>query len=411
MERKDQIKHAEQLINSGCSDELKKVLIKNFPELKESEDEGVKNAICKILWDNVPYDEAQKYIHFIETHTFVNSKEYENMKETCIFYLNLQKVHNTSNVSNIEKCIAWLEKQGESKNIDSDDLATLETWEDAIKENKEKWQLSDWFVEATSLLIQKVKRIENNENFNIKGSRTMLNACINVLREVGHSHLSDWLEKQGEPTIKKGKNYRCTKTHRYAGVDWIEGTKYYASDDYSLVNQGCDCYCPKYSKEKHNSLFEEVEYDECVEKQGEQKPAEWNDTDMNEARKDLISLCKDWERGEKTTLLPVVAVRARYFLEHLIEPQKPAEWSEEDEEMIQSLISDFSNAETNYAEVQKELNEKIAWLKSLRNRIVWKPSEEQMEALNQAIEDYSEPDESPIREGLESLRYRLMNLK
>ena len=80
-----------------------------------------------------------------------------------------------------------------------------------------------------------------------------------------------WLEKQGEQNYKiiKGKNYFCVKTHNYAGVKWIEGTKYYASDNYTLVNQGCEYYCPEYSKEEHNNLFEEVKYDGCVEKQGE----------------------------------------------------------------------------------------------------------------------------------------------
>lgn len=88
-----------------------------------------------------------------------------------------------------------------------------------------------------------------------------------------------WLEKQGESIkIKKGKNYLCTKTHKYAGVEWIEGVKYYSPEDYSLVNQGCTCYCPKYSKEEHNNFFKEVEHDGCPEKQSEQKPA-WNEED------------------------------------------------------------------------------------------------------------------------------------
>jgi len=82
----------------------------------------------------------------------------------------------------------------------------------------------------------------------------------------------EWLEKQGESIkIKKGKNYLCTKTHKYAGVEWIEGVKYYSPEDYSLINQGCTCYCPKYSKEEHNNFFKEAEYDGCLEKQGEQK--------------------------------------------------------------------------------------------------------------------------------------------
>jgi hypothetical protein len=80
------------------------------------------------------------------------------------------------------------------------------------------------------------------------------------------------IEKQSESIkIKKGKNYLCTKTHKYAGVEWIEGVKYYSPEDYSLVNQGCTCYCPKYSKEEHNNFFKEDEYNGCLENQGKPK--------------------------------------------------------------------------------------------------------------------------------------------
>lgn len=92
-----------------------------------------------------------------------------------------------------------------------------------------------------------------------------------------------WLEKQGESIkIKKGKNYLCTKTHKYAGVEWIEGVKYYSPEDYSLVNQGCTCYCPKCSKEEHNNFFKEVEYDGCLEKQGKKKPFDYENANIQQ---------------------------------------------------------------------------------------------------------------------------------
>ena len=70
----------------------------------------------------------------------------------------------------------------------------------------------------------------------------------------------NWLEKQSKQNYKiiKGRNYLCLKTHNYAGVEWIKDTKYYASDNNTLVNQGCEYYWPEYSKEEHNNLFEEV---------------------------------------------------------------------------------------------------------------------------------------------------------
>ena len=108
-----------------------------------------------------------------------------------------------------------------------------------------------------------------------------------------------------------------------------------------------------------------------LERQKDQKPAEWNDTDMKEARVSLISVCRDWERGEQTTLLPIAAVRARYFLEHLTEP-KPAEWSEEDKEMfriVSNRIEKFDEwaTEQGYPIDDPTMKQSpIAWLKSFR---------------------------------------------
>ena len=76
-----------------------------------------------------------------------------------------------------------------------------------------------------------------------------------------------WLEKQGESIkINRGKNYLCTKTHKYAGEEWREGIKYFAPEDYSLINQGCAYYCPSWSKEEHNNFFKEVGYAEVTPK-------------------------------------------------------------------------------------------------------------------------------------------------
>ena len=122
----------------------------------------------------------------------------------------------------------------------------------------------------------------------------------------------------------------------------------------------------------------------------EQKPAEWNDTDMKEARNDLISVCRDWEYGKQTTLLPIAAVRARYFLEHLNEP-KPA-WSEEDEKMLNGIIG-RGCSQIPFTEPGLR-GEQIDWLKnklkSLRPQPHWKPSEEQMAVLGRVVNTMSQ---------------------
>ena len=68
--------------------------------------------------------------------------------------------------------------------------------------------------------------------------------------------------------------------------------------------------------------------------------------------------------------------------------QKPAEWSEEDEHYFQNLImavdSTFGDGNTkNWLQNR---------LKSLRHKPHWRPSEEQMKALKEAVDEFWEAD-------------------
>lgn len=63
-------------------------------------------------------------------------------------------------------------------------------------------------------------------------------------------------------------------------------------------------------------------------------------------------------------------------------PQPKHEWSEEDEKFLKQAIE-----EMNYALNDKDLfyngtSPIVDWLKSIRNRITWKPTKEQMRALH-----------------------------
>ena len=64
---------------------------------------------------------------------------------------------------------------------------------------------------------------------------------------------------------------------------------------------------------------------------------------------------------------------------------KSAEWSEEDEENIESLILTLNEAMSKGISCEEEILDLEDWLKSLRPRPHWKPSEEQMDALDLAI--------------------------
>ena len=96
--------------------------------------------------------------------------------------------------------------------------------------------------------------------------------------------------------------------------------------------------------------------------------------------------------------------------------QKPAEWSEEDENNINSIISrlevDISYWESRSKIRTNEDKKLIDWLKSLRPQNTWKPSSEQMDALYTYIYNpqyFNSPD--PRMELVESLYNDLKKLK
>ena len=161
-----------------------------------------------------------------------------------------------------------------------------------------------------------------------------------------------------------------------------------------------------------NEAFEDgkKEVIEHPEKYGLQKPAEWSEDTIRKAVKEvgLTQHQIDWFKNN-------------------VFPPKP-EWSEEDEDMLNSCISSIEEAKENryaYRETDGDTSydHEISWLKSLRPQYHgdvtmteaykmgkeageashWKPSEEQMDALEAATVRYQST-------GLESLYEELKKL-
>ena len=67
---------------------------------------------------------------------------------------------------------------------------------------------------------------------------------------------------------------------------------------------------------------------------------------------------------------------------------KHAEWSEEDENHVKSILSTIECCKAQFSNVQavaESYNADIDWLKFIKERYTWKPSEEQMKALAEAL--------------------------
>lgn len=60
-------------------------------------------------------------------------------------------------------------------------------------------------------------------------------------------------------------------------------------------------------------------------------------------------------------------------------------WSEEDEGMLQTVINRLELSRNDYASEIPYVKRCVNWLKSLKERYTWKPSDEQMDALENTI--------------------------
>ena len=131
-----------------------------------------------------------------------------------------------------------------------------------------------------------------------------------------------------------------------------------------------------------------------LEKQGKQKPAEFDDT--NAKRMFIKALEMVEEQNNKGYKLTDCDKNSwwedfKAYTSCTIE-QKPYAWSEEDELITNKILCICSDFERSFkispasTKVIKEDVDKIDnWLKSLKDRFTWKPSDEQMNALNYVV--------------------------
>lgn len=126
-------------------------------------------------------------------------------------------------------------------------------------------------------------------------------------------------------------------------------------------------------------------YEEALERARKGMPMdevfpELKESEDERIRKALIEVFKKkLERGYEWVEYGIPNRSVLDWLEKQIE-QQPAEWSEEDERIMNNCIG-YIKASCLDA---NDLYECIDWLKSLRPQSHWKPSEEQMEALRAA---------------------------
>lgn len=225
-----------------------------------------------------------------------------------------------------------------------------------------------------------------------------------------------YLEKQKEHhlELKAGKWYIC---HR----------AFCARADHLTVKEGERFQCEKdgivkgFVIKEPEKYFKECSAPEPMEK--EQKPVDFPTTD--EEVNEFLETHPKVEVPEKYKTPDFVFKKQEYESHPIISKDttsvKPAEWSDEDADMLNCCISSIEEAKENryaYKETNGDTSydREIAWLKSLRPvskeslQSHWKPSEEQMEALERTIRLANFGLEEDRRKALESLHDQLKKL-
>ena len=137
-------------------------------------------------------------------------------------------------------------------------------------------------------------------------------------------------------------------------------------------------------------------------------------------RKEDAKMCTDFlaylerQKEQKPRLIGEDSVekmaRQMYETGQTIEEQKPAEWSEEDEKMLAAISKALGcdTAEKTLVNEGVTLVMAAGFLESLRPS--WKPSEEQMEALEYVIRDYREDSCNATANYLQEILDHLKNM-
>lgn len=183
-------------------------------------------------------------------------------------------------------------------------------------------------------------------------------------------------QKEGEiKTVLQNLKERNTESEdermRKQLLDWFKGCSWDTIDDGKLKREDIIAW---------------------LEKQGEKVNVIENfDTEFEKQVSRLIASTINKEHEYNDGFVKWAANALLNYAKHELEKQgeqKPAEWSEKDEQMINDIIEAI---DTPYSDQELEM---VTWLKSLKERHTWKPNEEQMEMemdLKKEIDRYCEP--------------------
>ena len=268
-----------------------------------------------------------------------------------------EKYSNDPKYNNISAWIAWLERQGERKT-------------------------PQWMIDFLDNYRRKIGYSLDHDEARDVDSKIL---CI-----------KKWLEKQGEQkpidtcdsSTINGKEFPASEKRDFGyfseSTDKVE-PKFkvkYASSEYNVLEVRDIAGVTFYGIEDEPNHIDYVLPNNC-EIVSEHKPA-WSEEDETSLVRALAFIkntsLKDVDEIKESVITWITSLKGR------VQPQPRQELSEEDKRIIDNLISQLGNLYVRKLIKKSTKDRYVNWLKSLRHQSQWKPSKQQIEALDFAVD-------------------------
>ena len=294
-----------------------------------------------------------------------------------------------------EKWIAWLESQGEHANFRNSiqvgdkvtrnqdgvlvNLSQLDRV--AKKQGEKKLYVND---NAKEMFIKALERVEEQNNKGYKLTDCDKNSWWEDFKAYTSCIIEQKPADKVEPKFKVGD---IVKHKDNPHLTYI--LKRFTDDgDYEFHaigkdgHEGCTCF----SVVKYQDEWELVE----------QKPVE--DVDLPEFESYLCLMFQKFRTKGMCTngeIIDYVKEHSQKLRDILVKPA----CSEEDEDIINKILcicddfeKSFEISPASTKVIKEDVNKIDNWLKSLKERYTWKPSDEQMKALKEAVDEHFDID-------------------
>ncbi len=404
MTREEAIEKVREMkLSPGKDAELIIALHTLIPELRESEDERIRKAIVGLIEE---LQRSDKYFAGVELADMLayleKQKEHQNnsdapnesswsgmisssdkdknLDEIAQDYVDGVKEYNpepTWDLMQTAVCYGYHyreQKEQKPREIEWEDAETLAYIRDILKkyflrseefEDIDRW-LTEHYIEQ--------KPLSPDEKMN----HSLFLEGFDVGREVGkveakqkptdYPYLPGWRKNRDDNKPELKRSVLMLTTHGVVEGEWL-------GEKWCQYRWSCELKDGEVLYWMHLSDLEQLEK-EGEEKQKEQKPIEIAPNQF-----DGITYGMHGHSTDKTAD-GFKEARGKYQVE----------WSEEDENKIKDIIeylecwNDFDHGSESFEEYRKRMEGNIQFMKSLRPS--WKPSEEQMEHLQRAINYY-----------------------